>query len=211
MMCLFADLSLYRGTRRQPLHRTCNSKRISLRGFSPRRISARLLDVCDLTAIATATPWPQSCRGVANLSLRASAIFKIRCAQPVKRSNPYLAISIAVFSALRHRFCAAASQSVLAPGFRGDATLTGRFRCREASRFRATFQVLFFACNGGLRFSPYRNTTWLWRDGCAQRARNSSQIVARSGHRQSRVGKQRADRRFLADSQLHDQITARRQ
>src|SRR5664279_3631350 len=88
MMCLFADLSLYRGKRRQPLHRTCNSKRISLRGTSPRRISARLLDVCDLTAIATATPWPQSCRGVANLSLRASAIFKIRCAQPVKRSNP---------------------------------------------------------------------------------------------------------------------------
>jgi hypothetical protein len=49
----------------------------------------------------------------------------------VKHPNPYLAISIAVFrlfvigqssSAEYHHFCAAASQSVLAPGFRGDAT-----------------------------------------------------------------------------------------
>jgi hypothetical protein len=37
-------------------------------------------------------------------------------------SKPDLSISIAVFfPALRHRFYAAASQSVLAPGFRGDA------------------------------------------------------------------------------------------
>jgi len=51
-------------------------------------------------------------------------------------SKPVLAISIAVcfgasLSANHYRPCTAASQSVSAPGFRGDAPVTGRFRNRK--------------------------------------------------------------------------------
>jgi hypothetical protein len=100
-------------------------KRIALRGLGPHRMQVRLRSLSRL---------PQQPHGRDPIAAVPTSRYahrqglKIKCAQPVKRSNPYLAISIAVFSALRHRFCAAASQSVLAPGFRGDATLTGRFR-----------------------------------------------------------------------------------
>jgi len=89
-------------------------------------------------------------RGVAFLSLHASTDAQESDAlSRLKHPDPFVANSSAVSKpfALSGRFTihlvsAAAAQS-LAPGFLGSATVWGRFRCPEASRFPAIIQVLF--------------------------------------------------------------------
>ena len=79
--------------------------------------------------------------------------------QSMKHPNPYLAISSAVFSkpAFRHRSCAAASQSLLAPGFQADATLRVDSVAGKLVVSESYSKCYFCAYNGGLRFSQDRN------------------------------------------------------
>ena len=112
-----------------------------------RRRSGAHRKILAFIAVAATTPWPRSCRGFAYLSLRAS--FKLssnRCDQPVKHPNPKMAYSLAVSNRLFviRRF-RAASLAEPCSGLPGDATVSGRFRGREASPFRPVIQVLFFA------------------------------------------------------------------
>lgn len=88
-----------------------------------------------IIAMATATPRPRCPpRGAANLSLHASLKF-IKAMRPTgEASNPYLAMSFAVFaqSAVRHppSFIgfAAPPRRASGSGVRGSAAVTGRFR-----------------------------------------------------------------------------------
>jgi hypothetical protein len=128
MMCLFADLSLYRGTRRQPLHRSSNQSQVHTHPAArpwPAPIScANARTFAIFIAIAAATPWPRSCRGVANLSLRASSRFKNLMRPTGEAFEPVSGDFVCRLlkdrcssSANYHRSCAAAAQSLFAPGF----------------------------------------------------------------------------------------------
>jgi hypothetical protein len=66
-------------------------------------------------AIALATPWPRSCRSVANLSLRASSIFE-KLMRPTGEAFEPVSFAV-VLKPARPRLCAAATQSLLLRGF----------------------------------------------------------------------------------------------
>jgi hypothetical protein len=75
MMCLFADLLLCRGvTADAHLNPQVHTNFIARPDLAT-VVRANFQTFALYIAIATATPWPRSCRGVANLSLRAS--FKV--------------------------------------------------------------------------------------------------------------------------------------
>ena len=135
-------------------------------GFACVRMPERLRSVI---AIATATPkspiWPQSYRGVANLSLRASHRFRNSMRPTGEASGPVFGVSFAL--------APQPTQSLKAPGFLKAAQPSRVDSVERKLVVSAAHSKRFFLAVSRAAFSPGGNANCSWHGCGAERARDS--------------------------------------